>query len=122
MNTATEMELTGKDIRSALEQSLTLKTGMLQLSGMRVTYDLSKPEYQRVVSAQVGSDPLDDGRTYKIVASSFVALGGDHYETFLNGKNVHDTGELLCDVFTEYARKMGRLSAPPQNRLMAQTK
>ncbi|MGH9704693.1 MAG: 5'-nucleotidase C-terminal domain-containing protein, partial [Candidatus Acidiferrales bacterium] len=117
MNTRMEMNLTGKDIRSILEQSLTLKVGMLQIAGMTITYDLTHPEYHRLISAQVGEEPLNDARSYKIVASSFIGQGGDHYSAFLNGKNVHDTGELLSEVLTEYVRHVHALSKPDVPRM-----
>ncbi len=118
INTDVEMELTGENIRSILEQSLTLKTGMLQLAGLRVTYDLRRPEIHRLVSVEVGGQPLDDQRVYKVVATSFIAQGGDHYRAFLEGANVHDTGELLCDVLTAYARQMQTLQKPSGERLI----
>jgi len=117
MNTRMEMNLTGKDIRSILEQSLTLKVGMLQIAGMTITYDLTHPEYQRLVSARVADEPLNDAQTYKIVVSSFIGQGGDHYSAFLNGKNVHDTGELLSDVLTEYVRHVHTVSKPVVPRM-----
>ena len=116
MNTNVTMQLSGKDIRAALEQSLTLKVGALQIAGLVVAYDPSAPEYHRVLSVEVVSgakkEPLDDNRLYPIVASSFIAGGGDHYDAFLRGKNVHDTGELLCDVLTAYARHAHTLARP----------
>lgn len=118
LNTAVEMDLSGKDIRSALEQSLTLNAGMLQIAGLRATYDLKRPEFHRLVAVSVGSEPLDDARMYRIVASSFVAEGGDHYETLLNGKNVHDTGELLCDVLGDYTRKLQTIVKPTGGRMI----
>lgn len=117
MNTNVEMNLSGKDIRSILEQSLTLKTGMLQVAGISITYDLSRPENHRLVSARVGDAPIDDAQTYKIAASSFVAQGGDHYDAFLNGKNVHDTGELLSEILTAYARHIHTLEKPTVPRM-----
>jgi 2',3'-cyclic-nucleotide 2'-phosphodiesterase (5'-nucleotidase family) len=119
MNTAVEMDLSGADIRAALEQSLTLDAGMLQVAGLSATYDMKRPALHRVISVRVGNQPLEDARSYKVVASSFVAQGGDHYQSFLNGKSVHDTGELLCDVLTDYARKMQTLVRPPGGRMVA---
>ena len=52
------MKLTGAEIRQILEQSLTLKVGMMQVAGLRARYDLVKPEYQRLVSIEIGGEPL----------------------------------------------------------------
>jgi hypothetical protein len=67
---------------------------------------------------RVGNQELDDTQSYRIVVSSFVAQGGDHYQSFLNGKNVHDTGELLCDVLAAYAGKLHSLAPPAGDRMV----
>lgn len=104
MNSLATVELTGRQLRRIMEQSLTLKVGMLQVAGIRVRYDLRRPEYQRILSFEVGGKPLEEERTYRVAASSFIATGGDHYETFLEGKSPADSGLLLSDVLAEYLR------------------
>jgi 2',3'-cyclic-nucleotide 2'-phosphodiesterase (5'-nucleotidase family) len=118
INTPVEMDLTGRQIRAILEQSLTLKTGMLQVAGLRATYDLRRPKYHRLVSVEVGSAPLVDGETYRVAATSIIAHGADEYTQFLGGKNVHDTGELLCDLLTAYARSVHTLAPHAGARLV----
>ena len=54
---------------------------------MKVTYDISRPPYQRVVDVIIPcSDcttqtfyPLDDSHVYKIALSSYLRNGGDAY-------------------------------------------
>jgi 2',3'-cyclic-nucleotide 2'-phosphodiesterase (5'-nucleotidase family) len=118
INSVAEVTLTGRQIRSILEQSLTLKVGMLQVAGMRVTYDLGRPEYQRLVSAEVGGQPLDDSRNYRVATNSFVADGGDHYTTFNEAPSKRDTGLLLSDLLVAYAREKKILEAPAAERLI----
>jgi 5'-nucleotidase / UDP-sugar diphosphatase len=119
INTVVEVVLNGLQVRSVLEQSLTLKVGMLQVAGLRVTYDLGRPEYQRLVSAEVGGRPLDDARNYRVATNSFVADGGDHYITFNQAAARKDTGLLLSDLLIEYARAKKVLEAPPRGRQVA---
>ena len=118
INTVVTMDLTGKQIRAILEQSLTLKVGMMQVAGIKATYDLSRPEYQRLVSVESSGAPLDDARTYHVVTNSFVAGGGDHYATFREGAHARDTGQLLSDLLYEYAREKKTLEAPAGGRLV----
>jgi hypothetical protein len=55
--------MTGEQIRRALEQSFTLERGLLQVSGLNVTYDLTQPEGQRLVSLERnGVAVADDDR------------------------------------------------------------
>ena len=119
INTLTTIKLTGKQVQDILEQSLTLKVGMMQVGGIKVTYDLSKPEYHRVISVVVGEKPLDADRTYTVVTNSFISGGGDHYTTFLSGKDLNDTGENLVDAVVEYVRQAGQVAVPQSGRLVA---
>jgi 2',3'-cyclic-nucleotide 2'-phosphodiesterase (5'-nucleotidase family) len=41
-------EMSGEQIRRALELSFTLERGLLQVAGLSVTYDLTHPEGQRL--------------------------------------------------------------------------
>ncbi|WP_042165042.1 bifunctional metallophosphatase/5'-nucleotidase [Paenibacillus gorillae] len=75
------MKLTGKAIRTALEEALlpefTSKPikgygfrgevlGSLAVDGMTIEYDPEKPPYEQVVSVLVGSEPLIDERDYMV--------------------------------------------------------
>ncbi len=120
INSLVTMNLTGAQIRQVLEQSLTLKVGMMQVAGLRVTYDLSRPEYHRVVAVQAGDAPLDDARTYAVVTNSFIATGGDHYEMFKEVQPQKDSGLLVSDMLMEYIRERKTVDVPAGGRLVAQ--
>lgn len=78
--------------------------GVIQVAGMTVTYDRSKDpcptkdisgdgkvdahDRNRVVDVKVGGATIDPARTYKIVTSSFLALGGDGFGVALNKAKV----------------------------------
>src|SRR5262249_19370778 len=119
INTAMETTMTGAQVRKVLEQSLTLEAGVGQTAGLRGSDDLSRPAKKRVNSIEVGGKPLDDSKSYKVVASSFIATGGDNYSAFLEGKNTHDTGTLLSDVLVDYLKSKGVLKAPEPTRMIA---
>jgi len=119
INSLVTMNLTGAQIREVLEQSLTLKVGMMQVSGVRVAYDLSRPEYHRVVSVKVEDAPLEDARSYAVVTNSFIATGGDHYETFTKIKPQKDMGLLVSDVLEEYVKSKRQLGMPAWGRIVA---
>ena len=117
-NTVTRVDLTGRQIRQILEQSLTLRVGLLQIAGMDVTYDLGRPEYQRVVQVRVAGTPLDDARSYRVATNSFVAGGGDHYETFLAGANIVDTDVNIVDQVVRYVQHLKNVGVPSGGRLI----
>ena len=115
-NTVVTGDLTGAQIRKLLEQGLTLQAGLIQVSGLAMRADMSKPEYHRLLSATVNGQPLDDARTYSVAATSFIATGGDNYDAFISLPGSHDTGLLLSDVLEEYARQRKELTIPLSNR------
>ncbi|MGB9103851.1 MAG: 5'-nucleotidase [Terriglobales bacterium] len=119
INSLVTMNLTGAQLRELLEQSLTLKVGMMQVAGLRLHYDLSRPEYHRLLSVHVGDAPLEDARTYSVVTNSFLATGGDHYQTFTNVNPQKDRGVLVSDVLEEYVRLKRTLDAPQGGRMVA---
>jgi 5'-nucleotidase len=72
--------LNAKDIRSGLElggaPEVVPGDFFLQVSGLKVEYDMSKPLFGRVSSLTLGSQPLDLNDTttcYKVVTTSYVA-------------------------------------------------
>lgn len=117
INSLVTMQMTGAQVRDVLEQSLTLKVGMMQAAGVRIKYDLSRPEYHRLLSVEVGGAPLDDVKTYRVVTNSFVARGGDHYEIFTQASNAKDSGELVSDLLFEYVKAKGTVEAPNGARM-----
>ena len=116
LNTVVEVELTGTQLREVLEQGLTLERGLIQTSGLRGTYDLSRPAGRRLVSIEVGGRPLADARVYRVATNSFVAEGGDLYATFLKTR-ARDSGRSVAEVVMEAFRKAGDVGPPPGGRL-----
>ncbi|KAK3914087.1 Protein 5NUC [Frankliniella fusca] len=91
------------------------KGGFLQYSGIRVTYDLSAPYGQRVVSAwaRCGNcsvprySPVDKKAVYGVITTDFTVNGGDGYSML----STAPTG-LLADItpytaMAEYIRSLG---------------
>ncbi|MBB3541621.1 MULTISPECIES: 5'-nucleotidase C-terminal domain-containing protein [unclassified Rhizobium] len=110
-NTLATFQLTGADIRKALENGLgKIEEGagrFPQVSGLKYTFDKTKPAGSRLVSVEVKDGdafvPLDDQKTYGVVTNNFMRAGGDGYSIFETaGKNAYDFGPDLADVTAEY--------------------
>ncbi|XP_033150279.1 apyrase [Drosophila busckii] len=104
-NNLNAYNLPGSKLLEALEYSVAkidLPNGvtsshlMAQYSGLKVTYDYSKPVNSRVVSAQVRCadcevplyEPLDVKKIYRIVSPNFLQNGGDGYSMLAEGTDV----------------------------------
>jgi 2',3'-cyclic-nucleotide 2'-phosphodiesterase (5'-nucleotidase family) len=104
------MTLTGAEIRSILEQSLALRDGLLQVSGLTVRYDPAATPGRRVISVMAGAAALDAHRRYTVVTNSYLAAGGDNYVLFREARDVTSTGILDRDTLSAYIRARSPLS------------
>lgn len=82
-NTAVLLDITGKDLRQALEQAFAqadrLTGAFPQVSGMRLKVDLSRPKGDRIVSIEVAGQPLDPAKSYRLATNDYLAEGGNGY-------------------------------------------
>jgi 2',3'-cyclic-nucleotide 2'-phosphodiesterase (5'-nucleotidase family) len=119
-NTIVTMDLTGAEVRRALEEGL--KYGRVaQVSGLRYTYDNRRPEMQRLVTVTLADgSPLDDQRSYRVAVNNFMASGGDNYFTLASGRNLKDTQLTVRDAMESLVKAKcaggGALDYAPEGR------
>ncbi|MEK4027851.1 5'-nucleotidase C-terminal domain-containing protein [Pseudobacillus sp. FSL P4-0506] len=127
-NSLAIMNLTGAEIRAALEHSVKEAPaqfgGFLQMSGLKFTYDSSKPVGERVQTAEVktaeGYVPLADNESYVVATNTFTAKGGDGYEMF--GKayeegRVSEPGFVDWEMFRDYLQAHPNIAPGLENRI-----
>ncbi|WP_285769254.1 5'-nucleotidase C-terminal domain-containing protein [Peribacillus sp. SI8-4] len=99
-NTLATMKLTGAEITEALEHSVSLAPkengGFLHVSGMKFSYDSSKPAGSRVNKVEVlGQDgtysELEAAKQYVVATNAFTAKGGDGFTVF---KKAYEEGRV----------------------------
>jgi len=117
VNSLVVCKLTGVQLKEVIEQGLTLERGMVQASGLKAVYDISRPLGKRLVSLEIGGQPVDDNRIYTVATNSFLAEGGDLYETFLETEQ-EDSGILLSDLLMNYLRERKTAGLPIPGRLI----
>ncbi|KAJ8687357.1 hypothetical protein QAD02_023151 [Eretmocerus hayati] len=113
-----KVKVKGSTLHEALEWSVNDRISQnetahggafLQMSGIRVIYDLSKDPNSRVVSVKVRCsictvptyNDLDMETTYSVLMPGFMHLGGDGYKMMKNLPYV-DTGMNSSSVVVEY--------------------
>lgn len=106
-NTLFIVEMTGRQVMDVLEYGIMNdKIGMVQYSGIRVTYDSTKPMKERIVSVTMtNGTPLRLEKTYKIVTNDFLAAGGDGFAMFMKGQNLNDTYLPIRTILVDAIRK-----------------
>jgi 5'-nucleotidase len=72
-----------------------------------------------VVDVRVGGQPLDPERLYSVATNDFLADGGDGFAVFKLGRQRRDTQLDLRDLFIEYLRRVGSVSARLDGRITA---
>lgn len=104
-NVIVTMELTGAQVKEILEGPV----GKMQVSGVTFKYDVTKPAGSRVIDMKLSSGKkIELNKWYKVATNSFLAMGGDGYETFKRGKNIKYTDILIRDALIEYIKEQSK--------------
>jgi 5'-nucleotidase len=110
-NTLSTFQLTGAEIRAALENGVSqVEEGagrFPQVAGLRYVWDREAEPGARIRSVEVRGDDgwasLDDDATYGVVSNNFMRKGGDGYAVFRDsGANAYDYGPNLEEVVAAY--------------------
>lgn len=121
-NTLTIVDLTGAQIKAALEHGVATwsenKGQFLHVSkGVSYTFDLSKPAGSRVTSVTLNGQPIVDTQVYKVAMNNFTAAGGDGFTMFKDAKKL-ETGTLDVDVLVNYFKLVGTVNAQNEGRIV----
>ncbi|XP_077476702.1 5'-nucleotidase [Stigmatopora argus] len=123
------IQIKGSTLKKAFEHSVHRYGGMhgefLQVSGIHVEYDLSKPMNQRVASLSVlctqcrvpKYEPLNLEMMYTVVLPSYLVGGGDGYTMLKEEKLKHNTGDMDISVLSKYISFMKRVYPAVEGRI-----
>lgn len=106
-NDLVKMTLTGAKVRELLEQQWSSKgQKTLQISGLKYTWDSTKPIGSKVVDIFLpNGSKLDPNATYTVTVNNFMAAGGDGYTALLAGTN-KETGPVDIDAMVNYVKQL----------------
>ena len=121
-NTLITFEMTGKEIRDALEQqwqpegSERAKLHLGISDGLEYTYVADAAFGKRIKDITFNGEPLDESATFKVSANAFLATGGDNFTAFAN-ESVHaDSGQIDLDATVNYFKSHDVVSPAPLGR------
>ena len=117
-NTLVSTHMTGRQIKAILEQGVSLERGLIQVSGIKAVYDLSKPINDRVISLEIEGNPVEMSRNYSVATQSFLSQGGDLYDTFLE-VSYQDSKINLSDVVINFIKEKKEINLPKMGRLVS---
>lgn len=104
-NTLITMSLSGAQLKTLLDEQGrgAAHDGPLQVSSaLSYRWDQDAPSGSRVTDLRVGGVPIEDGKSYRVVVNNFLAGGGDHFTTFIQGAERIDTGIADVDALKRY--------------------
>ncbi len=113
-NTLVNMQLTGAQIKSALEQQWQpagssrpfLRLGTSK--GFTFTYDPAAAVGSRITGIWLDGVAIDPATSYSVTVNSFLASGGDNFGAFNQGTQKKDTGKTdlqgMVDYMAEFAK------------------
>ena len=104
---------TGKVLKEALEHVVAGDRADAHVSGLEVWYDPGKRAGQRVTKLTLADGRgVDDGRTYTVAVSDFLAAGGSGF-TMLRGLPADDAGLVDLDALIRYLSELRSPVEPP---------
>ncbi|WP_353987189.1 bifunctional metallophosphatase/5'-nucleotidase [Ruicaihuangia caeni] len=107
-NTLVTMTLTGAQLKQVLEEQWQpagasrpfLKLGLSQ--GFEYTYDPTAAQGERITNMWLDGRLIEPTDTFKIVANSFLAAGGDNFATLAQGSGRADSGRVDLQAMVDY--------------------
>jgi 5'-nucleotidase/UDP-sugar diphosphatase len=125
-NVTVTMDITGADLRTALEEGVSLVEDVAgrfpHVSGMTFVFDARRPRGSRVLDVKVGGKPLDPGAIYRLATNEYMMAGGDGYASLTKGKPIVDAsgGPLMANVVMDYITARGSVSPALEGRIVEQ--
>jgi 5'-nucleotidase len=130
-NTLVLVDLTGAELKQALEEDidfLIAKFGlsanaMPYLGGAIMTVQPTADNGSRITALAIkdsdGSyQPLDPGKVYRTVTNAFIANGGDGFTAIKNAAGFRsDTGVIDSDAFRDYLKIRATVRNPTEQRI-----
>jgi 5'-nucleotidase len=135
-NTLVEMDMTGAEIKTVLEEALDYalqpdgSTGAYPYAaGLRWHIEVAAPLGQRLSQMEFKGRndeswaPLDMDKTYRLVTNNYIAAGRDGYLTFKTVKNdgrYTDTYLDYAQSFVDYVQERGSVGKLPSSEYSTQ--
>jgi 5'-nucleotidase len=112
-NAMFRVEVTGAQLRAALENAVSSGRPTAHVSGMTVAFDSTAPQGRRIRSVRLdGGAELRDADRVTLGLSEFMAQGGDRYTSLAQGRATA-TGLVDLNVLIDYLRSLPQPVQPP---------
>ncbi|MDQ3080179.1 MAG: bifunctional metallophosphatase/5'-nucleotidase, partial [Pseudomonadota bacterium] len=91
--------LSGAQLKAVLEQQFGTRDGVTRVKSLLVpsanfsfSYDLDRPEGQRITAMLLGGKPINPQAQYRVSTNNFLSSGGDGFSVLAQGADAFDAG------------------------------
>jgi 5'-nucleotidase len=99
--------------------------GFMQVSGLRIDYDLSQPNGHRLRKVRVRCadclipdyEDIDPSKTYAIVINEYIVFGGDNY-TMIDPTDFRTGDDLDYDILSMYVKRYSPIITGNEDRIL----
>ncbi|RZC32901.1 5 nucleotid C domain containing protein, partial [Asbolus verrucosus] len=129
-NTIDLAEIEGKHLKEIFESSVSARNrDLLQVSGVKIIYNLTMAEGSRVTSLRLRCrecdvpvyEDLDETKMYRIILPSFLADGGLGFTLFEKYLKHRTRGELDINLFVDYIERRSPVFQEIEGRIVINT-
>ncbi|MGA9365023.1 MAG: bifunctional UDP-sugar hydrolase/5'-nucleotidase [Bacteroidota bacterium] len=109
----------GKMLRTMISWQADGKGELMQVSGLRYTFDSSKPAGQKVLSIEVNGNPVDNDKIYSVVTNNYV--GGHLHDLFgipERETEISRLDKIDHDLFVDAVKKQKHISSRVEGRIV----
>ena len=98
------VEMDGRMVRRIVERKLAGNSGGICTGGAKISFDKSRPDNDRLVEFEVGGQPWDPDRIYKVVCTNFLMEGnsGLHFLTSIASSKIMPTQITTAESVERY--------------------
>jgi 2',3'-cyclic-nucleotide 2'-phosphodiesterase (5'-nucleotidase family) len=113
------LEMNGSHILQALERSAgDSDDKSLQVSGLNIIYDSSRPEGERMISVKLkNGEDISPDKNYRVASIDYLAEGGDGYEMFTHARELEYEKISIQQEVLRHLETKGMLSPSAMGRM-----
>lgn len=122
-NVVVKVAVTGAVIRQALENGVSqweqVAGRFPQVSGLRYTFNPTRPVGSRILEVRVGDRALDEAATYTVATNDFMLRGGDGYAMLATGQVLVSPvdGPVMANAVMEAIQRLRTISPRMEGRI-----
>ncbi len=101
------VQMDGRMVRRIIESRVAGRSRGIHTGGIKVVLDTSRPEYDRVCQLEIGGEPWDPDRIYKVVVTNFLMEGnsGLDFLTTIAADKITPSGVTTAESVEHYIQR-----------------